>query len=93
MDITMLSEYTVPVIVAVCLGVGYIVKKWINDVDNKFIPTIVTIVGVAVNIWLNKEISVQTVLGGMASGLASTGVFELVRNIRNTSNNSTKSDE
>ena len=27
-------------------------KKWINDVDNKYIPTIVAVAGVVVNVWV-----------------------------------------
>ena len=38
MGIEFLSEYMIPVIVGICLGVGYIVKHWIEDVDNKIIP-------------------------------------------------------
>ena len=81
MDMAFLADYTVPVVVALCLGVGYVVKKWLSDVDNKFIPTIVAIIGVVANVWLSREISVETILGGLASGLASTGTFELARNL------------
>lgn len=86
MDMAILAEYTIPVVVAVCLAVGFIVKKWMNDVDNKFIPTIVAIIGVIMNVWLSKDISVQIILGGLASGLASTGAFELARNIKKSNN-------
>lgn len=91
MDMAILSEYTVPVILAACLAIGYIIKKWLKDVDNKLIPTIVAIVGVLLNVWLTREISVEVVLGGLASGLASTGAFELVRNVKGS--NSNKSNE
>ena len=44
MDIgTFIIQLYVPIIVVACLVVGYIVKMWIKDVDNKYIPTIVTI--------------------------------------------------
>ena len=82
MDMAFLADYTVPVVVGLCLGVGFIVKKWMSDVDNKFIPTIVAIVGVIANVWLSREISVETILGGLASGLASTGTFELAKNLK-----------
>ena len=39
-DLGFLTEFMVPVIVGICLCVGYVVKKWIKDVDNKYIPTI-----------------------------------------------------
>lgn len=40
MDISFLSEYMIPVIVGICLCVGWIVKQWVKDVDNRYIPTI-----------------------------------------------------
>jgi hypothetical protein len=52
-DLGFLTEFMVPVIVGICLCVGYIVKKWINDVDNKYIPTICAAIGVILAIWLN----------------------------------------
>lgn len=76
-----LSNYIVPVIVAACLLIGFIVKKWVKDVDNKWIPTIVAIVGALLAILINwGNISTDTVLnivvGGAISGLASTGLHQ-----------------
>lgn len=73
-----LNEYMMPVVVGVCLVVGYIVKKWVSDVDNKWIPTIVTILGVAMATWINEwSITPVIVLSGAVSGLASTGLHQL----------------
>lgn len=76
-----LSNYIVPVIVAACLLIGFIVKKWVKDVDNKWIPTIVAIAGALLSILINwGNISTDTVLnivvGGAISGLASTGLHQ-----------------
>lgn len=76
-----LSNYIVPVIVAACLLIGFIVKKWVKDVDNKWIPTIVAIAGALLAILINwGNISTDTVLnivvGGAISGLASTGLHQ-----------------
>ena len=49
-----LSEYSVPVIVGICLCLGYIVKKWIKDLDNKLIPTICAFTGLILAIWINE---------------------------------------
>lgn len=74
-----LTTYAVPVIMAICWCIGFIVKKWIKDVDNKFIPTIVAILGVLLNVWMNGWLfTPEIILGGLASGLASTGINELV---------------
>ena len=53
MDISFLSEYMIPVIVGICLCVGWIVKQWIKDVDNRYIPTICAALGVALACWMN----------------------------------------
>lgn len=77
-DLSFLSEYLVLVIVGICLCVGYIVKKWIKDVDNKFIPTICAALGVFLAIWLNGwSVTPAIILSGLLSGLASTGLHQL----------------
>ena len=78
----MIQEYIVPVTAAICFCVGFIVKKWVADVDNKWIPTICAVLGVAVNIWLMGAFSPAVVLGGLASGLAATGSDQLIKKIQ-----------
>ena len=73
-----LSNYIVPVIVAACLLLGFIVKKWVKDVDNKWIPTIVAVAGALLAIWINwGNITLEAIVGGALSGLASTGLHQL----------------
>lgn len=75
-----LNEYMLPVVLGVCLCVGYIFKKWIKDVDNKYIPTIVTIIGVFLSVWIsNWQITPEVILSGMISGLSSTGTHQLFK--------------
>lgn len=74
-----LQEYVVPITMAICFCVGFITKKWINDVDNKWIPTICAVVGVLINVWINNGIDPSILLGGLASGLAATGLDQLIR--------------
>lgn len=77
MDLTFLSEFLVPAIAGICLCVGFIVKKWVKDVDNKFIPTINAVLGVILAVWINGwEITPAILLQGMFSGLASTGLHQ-----------------
>ena len=74
-----LNEYMIPVIVGICLVVGYIIKHWIKDADNKIIPTVCAIVGLVVAIWINLDnITPEVILSGLASGLASTGLHQAV---------------
>ena len=82
MNIEFLVEYFAPVIVGLCLCVGFVVKKWVADVDNRFIPTICAVLGVALAIWINFPIvTPEVVLTGLFSGLAATGLFEAFRNL------------
>lgn len=80
MNITFLNEYAIPVIIGICLCLGYIIKTSINKINNKYIPLIMAIVGTLLNIWITKNISPTILLGGMFSGIASTGLYELFRN-------------
>ena len=41
-----LSNYIVPVIVGLCLVVGFLIKH-VTSADNRFIPIVVTVLGVA----------------------------------------------
>lgn len=73
-----LNAFIVPIVVGICLCVGYVVKHFVpTDIVNKFIPLIVAVLGVALNIWLNLSFTPEVLLGGMVSGLASTGLYEL----------------
>ena len=73
-----LNEYMIPVVLGMCLVVGYIVKKWIKDVDNKYIPTIVTILGVFLAVWFNGwSITPEIILSGLVTGAASTGLHQV----------------
>ena len=43
-DLGFLADFMIPVIVGICLCVGYVIKKWVKDVDNKYIPTVCAII-------------------------------------------------
>lgn len=82
MDLVFLKDFSIPLIVGICMCLGYILKKWVKDVDNKLIPTALAVVGLIVNLWMNNfTITPEIVLGGLVSGLASTGLYETFRNL------------
>lgn len=81
MDITFLNEYFIPVIVGICFCVGYVIKTSIPKVDNSLIPMILSILGLVINVWINNSIDASIVLGGLFSGLTSTGLHQVFKNL------------
>lgn len=80
MDI--LQEYVVVVVMAICLATGFIIKHSLTFIPNKYIPLIMGSLGILLNIWVvDGTVTPEILLGGLASGLAATGAFEMVRNI------------
>lgn len=75
-----LNDYLVIVVMGICLCVGYVIKNLIpTDKVNRFIPLIMAALGVGLNVWLNGAISPEILLGGLASGLASTGMHQMFK--------------
>lgn len=83
MDISALSQYLSIIVVGICLCVGYIIKNSLDFIPNKYIPLIMGVLGLVINILINLStgISAEVVLGGLFSGLASTGLYEMFRNL------------
>ena len=81
MDITFLNDYVVLVVVGICLCIGYVLKNSFPKLDNKYIPLIMAILGVVLNVWIAKEITPDILLAGMISGLSSTGLHQTLKNI------------
>ena len=77
-----LNDYMVILVLVVCLCVGFIIKQVANNKTvNKFIPLIVGALGIVMNLWVNQFVfTPEVVAGGLVSGLASTGMYELLRN-------------
>lgn len=75
-----LNDYLVVIVVGICLCVGYVIKHLFpTDAINKFIPLIVAVLGVGLNIWINFAVTPEIILGGLLSGLASTGMHQLFK--------------
>lgn len=83
-NITFLTEYAAPIIVGICLCVGYILKNLVPEEKvNRFIPLIMGIIGVVVNVWMNMNFAPEILLTGLFSGLASTGMHQAFTKIVN----------
>lgn len=77
-----ITRYVVIIVLAICLCLGYVIKHSIPFIPNKYIPLIMAVVGTILNVWINGwQFTPEILLGGLASGLASTGTHELIRNM------------
>jgi len=75
-----LNEYMLPVVLGICLCAGYVIKQWVKDVDNKYIPTICAVLGIFLATWINGwSITPQILLSGAVSGLSSTGLHQVFK--------------
>lgn len=80
MDLSFLTDFIVAITLAFCVGVGYVIKTSLNTIPNKYIPLIMGIIGIAFNTYVNLSFAPEVVVGGLVTGLASTGCYELFRN-------------
>ena len=89
------NQYLVLIVMGICLCVGYILKNVVKtDKVNDFIPLIMGILGVVLNVWLNEwAFTPEIFFGGLVSGLASTGAYEGSKNIFNKMKNDSTDEE
>jgi hypothetical protein len=83
-DLTFLTQYIDLVTLGICLCVGVALKEAFSWFQNKYIPLSMLILGTIIAIVSHiGNISAEVVLSGMISGLASTGLYEMMKNIVN----------
>ena len=79
-----INQYLSIVIVVICVVVGY-VWKTATPLANKYIPCVVTVLGLIlaiVNALLNGQaITLEVIAMGLVSGLASTGLHQFVTRV------------
>ena len=85
MNINFLFDYINPIILGICLMVGFVLKEAFDKFPNKYIPLVALCMGTIISILINfsSGINAEVILGGMISGLASTGLYEMLRNLLN----------
>lgn len=81
MDLNFLMEYAVPVVVGICLCIGYIIKTSLDFIPNKYIPSILGILGLIINVLICKGIDANIALAGMFSGLISVGLHQIFKGL------------
>ena len=81
MDLSFLNDYLVLVVLGICLCVGYVLKNSFPKIENRYIPLMMAILGCSLNIWIAGGVSPDVILGGLFSGLASTGLHQVFVNL------------
>lgn len=77
-----ITEFILPIICIACLCVGYVLKNLIpGTAIDRFIPLIVCVLGILLNIWNFGVITLEIVVTGAVSGLASTGLYEMFKQL------------
>lgn len=84
-DLSFLIDFINPVILGICLAVGFALKEAFDSFPNKYIPLASLCVGTILAIVTNISmgITLEVILMGMISGLGATGLYELFRNLIN----------
>lgn len=80
MDLTFLNDFIVVITLAFCSGVGYVIKTSLDFIPNKYIPLVMGVIGIIFNCFYAGVINPDTIVAGLITGLASTGMYELFRN-------------
>jgi Na+/glutamate symporter len=82
MNLTILTSFTNVIIIGICLCIGYIIKHSLDFISNKYIPLIMACLGLVMSICTNLDkITLEVILTGLFSGLASTGCYETFKNL------------
>ena len=71
----------------------YLIKSSLDFIPNKYIPLIMAVLGVITNILIKKGIDANIFLGGMFSGLASTGLHQTFKNLIKNSGQENNNEE
>lgn len=80
MNISFLTEYTIPTVAGICLCVGYVFKNVIaTEKIDRFIPLLMAVLGVILNSWIHMAFTPEILLGGLFSGLSSTGLHQIFK--------------
>ena len=86
-DLTFLMNYVSLEILAICLVIGFIVKNS-TPIKNKFIPAIVTVLGLILSIATNGfGLPLNIAVQGLMSGILSIGLHSTFKEMLKKNNN------
>lgn len=83
MDLNFITQHYVPIVLVACLVVGYCIKHiaWLDKISNEYIPTILVILGAAIACVSNGSLTLEGIVYGAVTGLASTGLHQMFKQI------------
>lgn len=76
MDLEFIVDMYIPIVMVICLCVGFIMKKFLPT-DNKFIPLTLAILGAVIACIYCKGVSIDHIAAGMVTGLAAVGLHQV----------------
>lgn len=82
MDLSFINEFYMPIVLVACLIVGYCIKTSFDFIPNKYIPTILAVLGAIIGCIANGP-GLEVIIAGAFSGLASTGLHQAFTQIIN----------
>lgn len=82
MSLEFITELYIPIVLVACLVVGFILKKWCPT-DNKWIPTVLVLLGAVLGCVAGGSISLESIVAGAVTGLASTGLHQVFKQLLN----------
>ena len=83
MDISGLANSYIFIVVVACLIIGYCIKHipWLDAISNQYIPTILALTGAALGCVANAGITLENIVYGALSGLASIGLHQTFKTL------------
>lgn len=86
MSLDFIIELYIPIVLAACLVAGFVLKKWCPT-DNKWIPTVLVLLGAILGCVASGSISLESIVAGSVTGLASTGLHQVFKQLLNLGSN------
>lgn len=83
MNLDFISELFIPIVLVACLIVGYCIKHIprLAKVSNDYIPAILAILGAILACVANASITLENIVYGALTGLASTGLHQAFKRL------------
>lgn len=78
----------VPLVLVACLVIGYCIKhiSWLDKISNEYIPAILAVVGAVLSCVNGQMFTLDLVVSGAVTGLASVGMHQLFKQFIEHSN-------